>query len=193
MIEADGTSIEASFHRKATARDGIDPAEVPNGDVTSIGWVKRSDADDFEGFLLTDIRATPEADVRIAIGHFYEVVHPERRVATQELAESVREATGVTVDVEVTEYERGYYGLGPVEWTAIFIGQSVASTVIGNLTNKLYAKAKQMLLARRAKGDGRPRTGFVIYGPNGEELKRWDTSRDDEDDHAKTEPANGEK
>jgi hypothetical protein len=50
-----------------------------------------------------------------------------------------------------------------------------------NLTNDLYAKTKQLLLDRKAKG-GRPNKGFVIYGPDGKELRRWDTNTGDKDE-----------
>jgi hypothetical protein len=57
----------------------------------------------------------------------------------------------------------------------------VATALITNLTNDLYAKAKQLLLDRKAKG-GRPNKGFVIYGPDGKVLRRWDTKNGDRDD-----------
>lgn len=63
---------------------------------------------------------------------------------------------------------------------AFFIGNTVATTLIANLTNDLYAKAKQMLLDRKAKG-GRPDKGFVVYGPDGKPLRQWDSRNGDHD------------
>ena len=71
---------------------------------------------------------------------------------------------------------------GPIEWTAIFIGtRTVATSLVTNLTNDLYAKAKQMLLDRKTKG-GRPNKGFVIFGPDGKPLRRWDSQNGDHHD-----------
>ena len=100
--------------------------------------------------------------------------HPPR------LNSYLRATVGVSVDLEVTERQPGRYGLGPIEWTGIFIGTTVATSLITNLTNDLYAKAKQLLLDRKAKG-GKPNTGFVIYGPDGKELCHWDTKKGDQD------------
>lgn len=150
---------------------------IPGGDVTAVGWVQRLDTGEIEGFLLSDIAPTPETDVWISIGKPYEVMQDERRVATEAFAEALR-ATGITVDLEIIEREPGVCGLGPIEWTAIFIGTTVATSLITSLTNDLYEKAKQMLLERKAKS-GRPNKGFVIYGPDGKELRRWDTQNGD--------------
>jgi hypothetical protein len=178
-IEIDGEQIDGVFVRQAERRDGIDPEEVPGGDISTVGWVQRSDTGEIEGFLYSDIKPKPEADVRIAIGKAYEVMQDERRTATEAFAEDLRAAAGVSVDLEVTEYQPGRYGLGPIEWTAIFIGTTVATSLITNLTNDLYAKAKKLLLDRKAKG-ARREMGFIIYGPDGKELYRWDTKHDDQ-------------
>jgi hypothetical protein len=37
-----------------------------------------------------------------------------------------------------------------------------------------------MLLHRKSEG-GRPNKGFVIYGPDGKELRRWDSQSGDHD------------
>jgi hypothetical protein len=110
----------------------------------------------------------------------YEVMQDERRSAAEAFAEDLRATAGVSVDLEVTERQPGRYGLGPIEWTGIFIGTTVATSLITNLTNDLYAKAKQMLLDRKAKGRSRD-AGFVIYGPDGKVLCRWDTENGDQD------------
>jgi hypothetical protein len=46
----------------------------------------------------------------------------ERRTATEAFAEDLRATAGVSVDLEVTERQQGRYGLGPIEWTGIFVG-----------------------------------------------------------------------
>lgn len=174
-VEIDGEQVDGVFVRQAERQDGIDPEDVPGGDISTMGWVRRSDTGEIEGFLYHDIEPKPEADVRIAIGRAYEVMQDDRRAATEAFAEDLRATAGVTVDLEVTEYQPGRYGLGPIEWTSIFIGTTVATSLITNLTNDLYAKAKQLLLDQKAKGRHRRDRGFVIYGPDGKELRRWDT------------------
>jgi hypothetical protein len=101
----------------------------------------------------------------------------ERRSATLAFADDLRTTTGLNVELEITEYQPGRRGLGPIEWTAIFIGINVATNLISSLTSDLYKRAKKMLLDRKAKG-GRPNKGFVIYGPDGKVLRRWDTKKD---------------
>lgn len=177
-VEIDGERVDGVFFREAERQDGIDPRSVPGGDISAVGWVRRSDTGEIEGFLLSEIEPKPDADLRIAIGRAYEAMQDERREATESFAEDLRATTGLSVDVEITERQPGRYGLGPIEWTSIFIGGTVAKSLITNLTNDLYAKAKQLLLDRKAKG-GRPNKGFVIYGPDGKELRRWDTVRGD--------------
>jgi hypothetical protein len=179
-VEIDSKQVDGVFVRQAERLDGIDPEELPGGDISTVGWVRRSDTDEIAGFLYSDIKPKPEADVRIAIGKAYEVMQDERRTATEAFAEDLRATAGVTVELEITEYQPGRYGLGPIEWTSIFIGTTVATSLITNLTNDLYAKAKKLLLDRKAKGRHRRRDmGFVIYGPDGKELCRWDTKQDD--------------
>ena len=180
-VEIDGEQVDGVFVRQAERQDGIDPEEVPGGDISTVGWVHRSDTSEIEGFLYADIKPKPDADVRIAIGKAYEVMQDERRTATEAFAADLRATLGVSVDLEITEYQPGRRGLGPIEWTGIFIGTTVATSLITNLTNDLYKKAKQLLLDRKAKG-GRPNTGFVIYGPDGKELRRWDTKNGDKDE-----------
>ena len=111
-----------------------------------------SDTGEIEGFLYADIEAKPEADVRIAIGRPFEVIQDERRTATEAFAEDLRATAGVSVDLEVIERQPGRYGLGPIEWTSILIGTTVATSLITNLTNDLYAKAK--IFAARPESQG---------------------------------------
>jgi hypothetical protein len=72
------------------------------------------------------------ADVRILIGRKYEVMQDERREATANFARWLR-SLGLSVDLEIIEYEPGRRGLGPIEWTEFFIGTSVAGSLIGKL------------------------------------------------------------
>lgn len=186
-VDIDGTLVDGVFFAPATKHD-LAPEDVPDGGVESVGWVRRSDTGEIEGFLYADITPKPEADVRISIGKAYENVSDERREATEALAGDFRVVTGLSVDLEVTERQPGRVGLGPVEWTAIYIGVKVADTLIEKVTSDLYAKAKQWFSDRKAKGEGRPNKGFVIYGPDGKPLRRWDTTNGDHDVDEENEP-----
>lgn len=157
------------------------PEDQPEGGADLYGWVKRFDTGEVEGFAYADMTPAPEADVRISIGKPYENVSDERREATEALAEVFREVTGLSVDLEVIERVPRRVGIGPVEWTAIYIGVKVADTVIEKVTSDLYEKVKKWFSARKAKGEGRPNKGFVIYGPDGKPLRRWDTKNGDHD------------
>jgi len=134
------------------------------------------------------IRAVdPEAappQVRIDIGKAYEVLQPGRREAAEEFAAGLR-AAGLDVQLNVTEYVPGRRGLGPIEMTAIFIGTTVATTLITSVTQDCYQRAKDMLRRRRKhaieSGVGRKRLGFTIYGPRGEVLREWTTDEDQDD------------
>jgi hypothetical protein len=178
--DLDGTLIEGVFYFPVEKHD-LAPEDVPEGGVESVGWIKRSDTGEIEGFLYADMTPMPEGDVRISIGKPYENVSDERRHATEALAEDLGTVTGLSVDLEVIERVPKRYGLGPVEWTAIFIGTTVATTLITKVTEDLYEKAKQWFSERKAKGEGRLDKGFVIYGPDGKPLRRWDTTNGDHD------------
>jgi hypothetical protein len=89
---------------------------------------------------------------------------------------------GLEVELEVIGYTPGRRALSAVEWTSIFIGTNVATTVIANLTTDLYNRTKRMLIERKQSKEpgllpGRT-LGFVIYGPHGEEIRRWTTEGD---------------
>lgn len=124
------------------------------------------------------------ANVRISIGKAYEAMPPERRAATEQFAEDLRR-WGLTVDLEVIEYVPGRVGLTPVEWTSIFVGTSVGTKLLGNLTDDLYNAAKELLRrrwqVRKQEGRTGRHLGFTIYGPDGRELRQWSTREDDED------------
>jgi hypothetical protein len=179
-VDLDGMLVEAVFCEPAT-KHSLAPEDVPEGGVESVGWVRRSDTGEIEGFLYADMTAQVEADIRISIGKPYENVSDERREVTEGLAEDFREVTGMSVELEVIEYRPKRYGLGLIEWTAIYIGVKVADTLIEQVTSDLYEKAKKMLADRKAKSEGRPNKGFVIYGPDGEPLRQWDTKNGDRD------------
>ncbi len=179
-VDLDGTPVEGVFFFPVQKQD-FPPADQPEGGADLYGWVKRFDTSEVEGFAYADMTPALEADVRISIGKSYENVSDERREATEALAEVFREVTGLSVDLEVIERVPRRVGIGPVEWTAIYIGVKVADTVIEKVTSDLYEKAKKWFSARKAKGEGRPNKGFVIYGPDGKPLRRWDTKNGDHD------------
>ncbi len=119
------------------------------------------------------------ADVRIVIGRKYEVMRDERRHATAEFAEWLRNS-GLSVDLEIIEYEQAQYGLTPIEWTAFFIGTSVASSLISNITTDLYNGRKKLLRDRREarkaeSGNPGRHLGFTITGPDGQVITKWTT------------------
>lgn len=179
-VDLDGTPVEGVFFFPVQKQD-FPPEDQPAGGEDLYGWVKRFDTGEVEGFAYADMTAAPEVDVRISIGKPYENVSDERREATEALAKIFREVTGLSVDLEVIERVPKRVGIGPVEWTAIYIGVKVADTLIEKVTSDLYAKAKQWFTDRKAKGEGRPNKGFVIYGPDGKPLRRWDTENGDGD------------
>src|SRR5919198_3182561 len=51
-VDINGEHVEAVFVRPAEKQYGIDPANVPGGDVSVIGWVQRVGSEDIEGYLL---------------------------------------------------------------------------------------------------------------------------------------------
>jgi hypothetical protein len=123
------------------------------------------------------------ADVRIVIGSKYEVMQDERRRATADFADWLRNS-GISVDLEIIGYEPGRRGLTPIEWTEFFIGASVGGTQIARIVATLYESGKKLLRTRRqAKKaeSGAPglHLGFKIYGPDKQELAKW-TTREDE-------------
>jgi len=125
------------------------------------------------------------ADIRVRVGRASEIVHDEHRADVEDFVRRLRD-DGRDVDLEVIEYLPGRRGVTWVEWLAIFVGSGVGSALVNNVTNDLYNVAKAWARRRLRKkrdqsesGGARP-TGFVIYGPDGEELRRWDTREDDE-------------
>ena len=121
------------------------------------------------------------SELRIEIGNRYEPMSAERRAAAQELVDELGR-DGFEVELEILGYKPGRRALSPVEWTSIFIGTNVATTLVAKVTTDVYNRTKRMLIQRkRSKGPelfpGRP-LGVVIYGPRGEELRRWTTEEE---------------
>lgn len=127
--------------------------------------------------------------VRIRVGNRYEQLSDQRRAAAEELASKLR-GDGLEVELEFAGYKPGRRALTPVEWTSIFIGTNVAASLIGKITADVYDRTKRMLAKRKQSEEpglipGRP-LGFVIYGPRGEELRRWTTESDAADSDGET-------
>ena len=127
--------------------------------------------------------AESSPEVVIRIGHVSEVMQEERRRETEKFAEDLRR-TGLTVDLQIQERMPGRYGLTFFEWTYITIGGIAAIAgrkILENMADDLYKAAKQLLRRRLRKGSPRKNLGFVIYGPDGKELRRWTTKNGQED------------
>lgn len=118
-----------------------------------------------------------EPDVQIQIGRAYEVMHEERRLATAQFAEELR-ASGLTVELEVTEYVPGRRGLTPVEWTFIVTGTAKALDLVVDGAKALLRRRREAKHA--TEGSPGRDLGFIIYGPDGEKLREW-TTREEED------------
>jgi len=125
------------------------------------------------------------ADIQVRVGRASEIVQDEHRADVEAFVRQLRD-DGRDVELEVIEYVPGRRGVTWVEWLTIFVGSGVGGALVNNVTNDLYNAAKAWARRRlRRKQDesdsGRARPiGFVIYGPDGEELRRWDTREDDE-------------
>jgi hypothetical protein len=122
------------------------------------------------------------ADVRIVIGRKYEVMYEERRHATRDFAEWLRHS-GLSVDLEIIEYEPGRRGLGPIEWTFISIGTGIG---VSSLATDLIKGAKRLLRDRRSAkeaetGNSGHHLGFIIHGPDNKEIAKWTTKEEGED------------
>lgn len=125
------------------------------------------------------------ADIQLRIGRASEIVQDEHRADVEAFVRQLRD-DGRDVELEVVEYVPGRRGVTWVEWLTIFVGSGVGGALVNNVTNDLYNTAKAWARRRPRRkqdesdsGGARP-IGFVIYGPDGEELRRWDTREDDE-------------
>ena len=152
----------------------------PAGALAEYAFCTHASLDDAKAAAEASLTHGRTAQVRISVGKAYEVMHDERRWAAEGLAKELRQ-TGLDVELEIIEYVPGRRGLGPMEWTAIFIGTNVAIALINALTQDLYQRAKDMLRSRRkAKGGKGVHLGFKIYGPKNEVLREWTTKEDDD-------------
>jgi hypothetical protein len=127
------------------------------------------------------------ASIRVRVGRASEILHDEHRLDVESFVRQLQN-DGLDVDLEVVQFVRGRRGVTWVEWLTIFVGSGVGSALVNNVSNDLYDAARAWARRRlRKKRDqngsaGARPIGFVIYGPNGEELRRWDTREDEEDD-----------
>jgi hypothetical protein len=149
-VEIDGEQVDGVFVRQAERQDRINLEAASRGDNSAVGWVRRLDTGEIEAFLYADIEPKPEADVRTAIGKAYKARQEEQRNA-RVFTEDLRVSVSLSVDLDTAERRPGCHGLSPIKRTTIFIATTVATNLIANLTNDMYAKAKQLLLDRVSK------------------------------------------
>jgi hypothetical protein len=64
---------------------------------------------------------------------------------------------GVSIDLDLAGCQPSRRGLGLIKRTAIFSARAVLTSLIANLTDDLYAEARQLLLDRKTKAEGRAR------------------------------------
>ena len=117
------------------------------------------------------------SDIRVRIGRPTEVVHLEHHADAEAFVGELRQSGLEVGELEVVEYGGGR-GVVRVEWIFIFLGPEVASSLISDVTDDLYAAAKKWARRRyhRKKSEGESRSrpvGFLIYGPDGKELRKW--------------------
>lgn len=155
-VEIDGEQIDGVFVRQAQWQDRINLGAVPVGDNSALAWVRRLDTGAIEAFLCGDITAKPEADLRAAIGKAHEATQDERGAGTA-FVDEPRPRLGVSIDLDLAGCQHSRRGLGLIKRTAIFSARAVLTSVIANLTDDLYAEARQLLLDRKAKAEGQAR------------------------------------
>jgi hypothetical protein len=174
----------------AYARDGLTEADRGYWDERIIDLGGAIEHERLESGQVVSWYAAPKskigADIRISAGKAYENMHDERRWATEGLAKELQQL-GLNIDLEIIERVPRRTGLGPIEWTAIFIGEAIAQGLIGALTEDVYQRAKEMLRARRRRGKAR-QLGLRIYGPKGEVLREWTTKEDEQESAESMEP-----
>jgi hypothetical protein len=124
----------------------------------------------------------------MAAGKPYLVMQPERRADLEVLSAQLRSA-GIDVDLQITEYVPGRRGVGfnQPEAIAFYVLGVVAQTLIANMTEDIFDRAKKWAAARfrrkvAVNPDGlhKPET-FTIYGPDDKVLKTWRI--DDQGEH----------
>jgi hypothetical protein len=155
-VEIDGEQVDGVFVRQAQWQDRINLGAVPVGDNSALAWVRRLDTGAIEAFLCADITPKPEADLRAAIGKAHEATQNERGAATA-FAEEPRPRLGVSIDLDLAGCQPSRRGLRLIKRTASFIARAVVTRLVANLTDELYAEARQLLVDRKAKAEGQAR------------------------------------
>lgn len=129
------------------------------------------------------------AQLLIKAGRPSEVTSAERRHDLEALRAQLA-VGGADVDLEIAEYVPGQRGLTWGETVSLFVVASVGGAILVNITNDVYSQTKSWALARfrrkhaaNPSGKSRPES-FIIYGPDGQVLKRWrvDEEGEHEDD-----------
>ncbi len=176
------TGVQMHVDYVAYDREVLSPADRAYWDERVVDLGGAVEHERLESGRVVSWYAVPKskigADIRVSAGKAYEVMHDERRWATEGLARELRQL-GLDVDLEIIEMVPQRRGLGPIEWTAIFIGDAIATGFVHAVVADVYARTKEMLRARRRAGKVR-HMGFRIYGPKGEVLKEWTTKEDEE-------------
>jgi hypothetical protein len=155
-VEIDGEHVDGVFVRQAQWQDRINLGAVPVGDNSALAWVRRLDTGAIEAFLGGDITAKPEADLRAAIGKAHEAKQDESGAAGAFVKES-RPRLGVSIDLDLAGCQRSRRGLGLIKRTAMFIARAALTSLIANLTDDVYAEARQLLIDRKARAEGQAR------------------------------------
>lgn len=100
-------------------------------------------------------------------------------IALPSLEEALTGA-GFDVDLRVPKTITETFGVdvaSGVVWLGMTVGASVGSALLDHVVSDLYEAAKTWAArrwhARKGPAAPRPPVGFVIYGPDGRELKRW--------------------
>jgi hypothetical protein len=152
-VGIDGEQVDGVFVRQAQWQDRINLGAVPVGDNSGLAWVRRLDTGAIEAFLSGDITAKPEADLRAAIGKAHDAMQDESDAAGA-FAEQPRPKLGVSIDLDLTGCRPSRRALGLIKRTAFFIARVAVTRLIANLTDDVYAEARQMLMDRKAKAEG---------------------------------------
>jgi hypothetical protein len=117
--------------------------------------------------------------IRIGVGAQTETL-PEWRADGELLVSTLREMGLAVADLEVVE-DAGEPGVATGEWFTIFLGSGLSPARLTDLTNDVYDAAKRSATRRRHRANsvhdsGQPiPVGFVIYGPDDQEFRRWST------------------
>ena len=122
--------------------------------------------------------------IRLCIRQAGPTIDFDRRADTDELANSLR---GLGYDVADPDTLQGSPRRGPeiIEWLGIFIGTSAGTTLLNKAAEDVYTMAKDWAKRRQQKrAASRPvkssPIGFILYGPDGAELRRWWTTLDEQ-------------